>query len=282
MAEDDKYPEDSGRRRFVKGVVGSAGMAGVGAGGVAAIDTITNPTGKGGGRTTYFGVENISGPAPRAMPLVPIEIDDEGFIKGVYPDTQEVQQRGQTVKVARMQLGGITYEVDWFQYCGVQEYQGLRINYDGDNYFRYTGGPSSYDWQPTSGRANISDFENYETFEPSTGIGDADRGKPALASWRSQNVDNTIPIQLIRSKQLEQVIANGDSSDPAIKFLKAATQDGMMAILNKCTHFCCVPGFRKSTYGNGENNIYCPCHQSIYDPFSIVKRSFVAYPRPGD
>lgn len=278
MAEDDKYPESSGRRRFVKGVVGSATVAGLGTVGVASVDTITNPTGKGGGRTTYFGVENTDGPAPRGMPMVPIEIDDEGFIKGVYPDVKEVKQKGQTVKVARMELGGITYEVDWFQYCGVQNYAGLSPNYDGDNYFRYTGGPSSYDWQPTSGKVNISDFENYETW--TNGIGEAGIGKPGMASWRSQNVEDTIPIQLIRSTNVEQKIATG--SGEAIDWLKAATQDGVMAILNKCTHFCCVPGYRTSTYESAGDKIYCPCHQSIYNPYSIVKRRFVAYPRPED
>jgi len=276
----DKYPEDSGRRRFVKGVVGSAAMAGVGAGGVAAVDTITNRTGQGGGQTTYFGVENTAGPAPRAMPMVPLEIDDEGFIRGVYPDIQEVERQGETIEVARMELGGITYEVDWFQYCGVQEYQGLKPSYEGDNYFRYTGGPSSYDWQPTSGRVNIEDFEDYQDWEPANGVGDADVGKGAMAAWRSQDVENSIPIQLIRSQQLEDKIENEDGDGGAIEWLEAATDSGMMAVLNKCTHFCCVPGFRSSGYQNADNKIYCPCHQSIYDPFSIVNRSFVAYPRP--
>ncbi|AHG03381.1 cytochrome B [Halobacterium sp. DL1] len=278
MAEDDKYPESSGRRRFVKGVVGSAGMAGVGAGGVATLNAITNPTGAGGGQTTYYGVENISGPAPRAMPIVPLEIDDQGDLRGVYPTVQEVEQQGQTVQVARMELGGITYEVDWFQYCGVQEYQGLQPGYEGDNYFRYTGGPSSYDWQPTSGVVNVEDFEDYETW--TNGIGEAGLGKPALASWRSQNVDNAIPIQIIRSERIMEKIDEEDGE--AIQFLEAATQDGFIAILNKCTHFCCVPGFRSSKYENADNYIYCPCHQSIYNPFSIVLTRFVAFPRPED
>jgi Rieske Fe-S protein len=278
MAEDDKYPESSGRRRFVKGVVGSAGMAGIGAVGAGTVTSITNPTGQGGGQTTYYGVENTSGPAPRAMPMVPIQIDSEGFIQGRYPDIQEEQQQGQTVQVARMELGGVTYEVDWFQYCGVQDYQGLSPSYEGDNYFRYTGGPSSYDWQPTSGRVNISDFEDYETW--TNGIGEAGIGKPAMASWRSEDTEDTIPIQLIRSSRIEEKIAN--ESGPAIDWLEAATQDGVMAVLNKCTHFCCVPGFRSSTYENADNFIYCPCHQSIYDPFSIVQRRFTAFPRPED
>jgi Rieske Fe-S protein len=278
MAEDDKYPESSGRRRFVKGVVGSATVAGLGTAGVAAVDTITNPTGAGGGPTEYFGVENTAGPAPRAMPIVPIEIDDGGDIKGVYPEVQEIEERGQTKQVARMQLGGITYEVDWFQYCGVQNYGGLAPDYEGDNYFRYTGGPSSYDWQPGSGRINVSDFDDYETW--TNGIGEAGIGKPAMASWRSQDVEDTIPVQIIRSKLLEQKLAQ--ESGPAIDFLEAATQDGVMAILNKCTHFCCVPGYRSSTYGSAGDKIYCPCHQSVYDPYSIVRKRFVAFPRPED
>jgi len=31
---------------------------------------------------------------------------------------------------------------------------------------------------------------------------------------------------------------------------------------------------------DAEDMIYCPCHQSVYDPFSLVKKSFVALPRP--
>ncbi|WP_232688100.1 ubiquinol-cytochrome c reductase iron-sulfur subunit [Halobacterium zhouii] len=278
MAEDDKYPESSGRRRFVKGVVGSAGMAGIGAAGAVSVSGLTNPTGQGGGQTTYFGVENTDGPAPRAMPMIPIEIDDQGYIKGRYPETKEIQRQGQTVTVARMDLGGITYEVDWFQYCGVQDYQGLDPDYEGDNYFRYTGGPSSYDWQPSSGRVNVSDFENYETW--TNGIGPSGIGKPAMASWRSQDTNDTIPVQIIRSTRIQEKLET--ETGPAIDWLKAATQDGFMAILNKCTHFCCVPGFRSSTYGDAGNRIYCPCHQSIYNPFSIVKRRFTAFPRPED
>ena len=36
---------------------------------------------------------------------------------------------------------------------------------------------------------------------------------------------------------------------------------------------------RSANFG-AENDVYCQCHQSIYDPFSIVKKSFVALPRP--
>ncbi|MXR21137.1 Rieske 2Fe-2S domain-containing protein [Halobacterium bonnevillei] len=274
----DKYPESSGRRRFVKGVVGSAAVAGVGTASIAAVDAITNPTGAGGGSTQYFGVENTAGPAPRAMPMVPLETDEEGYLRGVYPEIKEEEQAGQTVQVAREELGGITYEIDWFQYCGVQEYQGLQPSYDGDNYFRYTGG-STYDWQPSSGRMHVDDFDDYESW--ANDYGEAGIGKPAKGTWRSQDTDNNIPVQIIRSSVLEDKIA--EESGEAIDWLEAATEDGFMAILNKCTHFCCAPsGFRSSNYGGAGDKIYCQCHQSIYDPYSIVKRRFVAFPRPED
>ncbi|WP_336034231.1 ubiquinol-cytochrome c reductase iron-sulfur subunit [Halobacterium yunchengense] len=271
----DKYPESSGRRRFVKGVVGSAAVAGIGTAGVAAVDSITNPTGAGGGPTDYFGVENTAGPAPRAMPMIPVEVDDEGYLRGVYPEIQETEtETGEVVQEARMELGGIEYSANWFQYCGVQTYEGVRPGYDGDNYFRYSGG---YDWQPSSGRVSVDDFEDYETWENE--FGDGPIGKPAKATWRSQDTENSIPIQLIRSSLVEEKIA--EESGEAIDWLEAATTDGFMAILNKCTHFCCAPqGFRTSNYGGSGDKIYCQCHQSIYDPYSIVKRSFVAFARP--
>ncbi|HMB50696.1 MAG TPA: ubiquinol-cytochrome c reductase iron-sulfur subunit, partial [Natronoarchaeum rubrum] len=34
-------------------------------------------------------------------------------------------------------------------------------------------------------------------------------------------------------------------------------------------------------YG-AENLSYCNCHQSVYDPFTVIQQQFVALPRPGD
>lgn len=61
---DDKYPSESGRRRFVKGVVGSSALSGVGVGGAASISLATQPSGGGGGPTPYAGIEKLGGPAP--------------------------------------------------------------------------------------------------------------------------------------------------------------------------------------------------------------------------
>jgi Rieske Fe-S protein len=277
---DDKYPEESGRRRFVKGVVGSAALAGVGTASAAAINSATEPSGAGGGIIQYFGVENIAGPAPRAMPQIPIEIDDEGYLRGVWPEVQTVTEGGQEIQVAETQIGGVTYSSEWFQYCGVQTYPGVRPDADQDNYFRYSQSPP-YEWQQeevdAGDQVHVDDFSDYATW--GNEVGADGLGKPAMATWRSQDVpaSGTMPVQIVRSTRVEELVDQGD------QWLQASTEQAFTANLNKCTHFCCVPAFKAnpgSAKFGGENAIYCQCHQSVYDPFSIIRESFVALPRP--
>jgi len=279
--ESDKYPAESSRRRFVKGVVGSASLVGIGTASAATINATTEPSGAGGGIIQYYGVENTAGPAPRAMPQVPIEIDDEGYLRGLFPEPEEVQESGLTFTVAETELGGITYSSEWFQYCGVQTYPGVRPDADQDNYFRYTSAPP-YEWQQTeveSGdRVHVDDFSDYESW--GNGIGDDGLGKPAMATWRSQDVPSsgTMPVQIIRSTRIEEMAGNN-------QWLSASTDQGFVANLNKCTHFCCVPAFKAYTGSVGfdaADDIYCQCHQSVYDPFNIIQQTFVALPRPDD
>ncbi|KTG09227.1 cytochrome B [Haloprofundus marisrubri] len=277
MSESDKYPAESGRRRFVKGVVGGATLAGVGVLGTTSINATTNASGAGGGSTQAYAIENVAGPAPRGMPQIPIEIDDEGYIRGVWPEVQTVEQNGVEVQLAQTQLGGTTYSSEWFQYCGVESYEGLDPTYESDNYFR-SGSAPPYAWQQESksegDRFNISDFDDYETW--GNGIGEAGIGKPAAGNWRSQDAEDVIPVQMIRSERIEEAAQNNE-------WLNASTSQGVIAWLNKCTHFCCVPGYKttgsSATFG-GANAVYCQCHQSVYDPFSVVQTLFVARPRP--
>jgi Rieske Fe-S protein len=277
---DDKYPEDSGRRRFVKGVVGGAALAGVGATGAAAINSATTSSGAGGGTTQAFAIENTAGPAPRGMPQIPIEIDSEGYLKGVWPEVKTVEQNGVSVQVAETEnYGGtdVIYSSDWFQYCGVESYEGLQPDYDSDNYF-VSGANPGYTWQSDTysegDRLHVDDFSDYQSW--GNDIGAAGLGKPATGTWRSQDAEDTIPIQVIRSEKIEQLA----QQDP---WVEASTQEGFVAWLNKCTHFCCVPGYKQSADAakfNAENAVYCQCHQSVYDPFSLVETLFVARPRP--
>jgi Rieske Fe-S protein len=277
---DDKYPTESGRRRFVKGVVGGAALAGVGAAGSAAVNSATTSPGAGGGPTQAYAIENTAGPAPRGMPLIPVEIDSEGYLKGVWPDVQTQMQGGIEIEVAATEDfrgSGVTYSSEWFQYCGVQSYPQLVPSAEADNFFRSDSG--AYPWQQETYSAgdklHVDDFSDYK--EWGNNVGDAGLGKPATGTWRSQDSEDTMPIQVIKSEVVEQ-------QAPEIGgFFQAATQDGFIAWLNKCTHFCCVPGWKQSAdaakFGNA-NHVYCQCHQSLYDPFSVVQTLFTALPRP--
>ncbi|ELK56023.1 MULTISPECIES: cytochrome bc1 complex Rieske iron-sulfur protein [Haloferax] len=281
MSDSDKYPADSGRRRFVKGVVGGAALAGVGTTGAAAVNSATSSTGSGGGPTQAYAIENTGGPAPRGMPQIPIEIDDEGYIRGVWPEVQTVTQNGVEVELAiteDYQGTGVTYSQDWFQYCGVQSYEALSPSFESDNYFRSDNG--AYDWQSETysagDRLNVNDFDEYESW--GNGIGQSGLGQPATGTWRSQDTEDTIPIQVLRSTRIEEAAQDNE-------WLAASTDQGVIAWLNKCTHFCCVPGYKQAassaTFG-GEDGVYCQCHQSVYDPFSIVETLFTALPRPSE
>lgn len=288
MTDSNKYPPESGRRRFVKGVVGGASLSGVGAAGSTALNSITNPTGVGGGQTTFMAIQNTDGPAPRGMPMIPVEVDADGYLRGRFPEWETVEREGQIIDVAETEIGGQSYSARWFQYCGMEEAPGLQPENaeSQDTYFRYTTPPAAYDWQRTEvedgDRMHIDHFDDYE--EWGNGIGTSGIGKPAKGTWRSAGVergDGQIIVQVLRipPDRLEAMKSNSQYSD----WLEAATAEGFMAWMDKCTHFCCVPTFKgteQSVRFDAEDKVYCACHQSVYDPYSVVRRGFVARPRP--
>ena len=280
---EDRYPAESGRRRFVKGVVGASALGATGITTAVATDLTTTSSGAGGGTIQYYGIENTDGPAPRALPQIPVEITDSGELKGVWPEVETRTVDNEEIKVAEMQLGGTTYSSEWFQYCGVQTYPGIRPDADQNNFFRSAPQPS-YEWQSDlspGDKLTVDMFDDWETW--GNDVGTAGIGKPASATWRSQDLSpqETVPVQVLRSTRIKDLAQNAD--DPAVReWLQASTSQGFIAWLNKCTHFCCVPGFKATASFGAANSVYCPCHQSVYSPFSIVRRQFTSLPRPED
>jgi Rieske Fe-S protein len=282
--DEDKYPQETGRRRFVKGVVGSAALASVSAAGAASLNTATSPSGAGGGPTQFIGIELLRGPAPRGMPIVPVTVDSSGEIGGYWPEVQEVESGGRTTTIAAEELGGITYSSSWFQYCGVQSYASAQPETEANNSFMAK--PGTYEWQAdqsTDTALTVDDFSDYR--EWGNGIGKSGLGKPAMAEWRQNEEGRPLPVQLIRSPEVPKLI-NGEGKYSEIpgsvrSFVDAATEENIIAWMDKCTHFCCVPqGFKTTTDAGAENHVYCQCHQSVYDPFSPVQKQFIALPRP--
>jgi Rieske Fe-S protein len=281
MSKFDKYPAESGRRRFVKGVVGGGALAGVGAMGSATVNTLTTAGGVGGGATVATTIRQTGGPAPRGLPQIPLRVTDDGFIEGIWPDTTTVTQEGQEIKVAQQDLGGKTYSGEWFQYCGVESQDNISPEFESDNLFR--AAPGKYDWQDerydAGEKIHVDDFANYDTW--GNGIGDDGVGKPASVTWRSEGGDTTnLNAIVIRSPRIEEAVANSDS-----EWLEASTDQGFIAYLNVCTHFCCIPDYKvleESARYDAANGTYCVCHQSTYDPFTLEEALFIARPRPDE
>ncbi|EMA58670.1 hypothetical protein [Halorubrum lipolyticum] len=280
MSESDKYPAESGRRRFVKGVVGGAALAGVGAMGSATVNTLTTSGGIGGGQTQAMSIAKTGGPAPRGLPQIPVEVTEDGYIRGIWPETQTETQEGQEIEVAKEQLGGKIYTGAWFQYCGVESQENLSPGYESDNLFR--AAPGKYDWQDETYDAgdqiHVDDFDDYT--EWGNGIGDDGVGKPASVTWRSQDAETNLNAIVIRSPRIEEAVANSNN-----EWLEASTDQGFIAYLNVCTHFCCIPDYKvleESARYDAANGTYCVCHQSVYDPFTLEESLFIARPRPDE
>jgi Rieske Fe-S protein len=290
--DEDKYPGETGRRRFVKGVVGSAALASVGTGGAAAVNTVTSAAGGGGGPTQYIAIENTDGPAPRGMPIIPVEVNDSGELRGLFPEASTETVQGIERTIAEMDLGGTTYSSQWFQYCGLEGYHGVKPGADADNFMRASASPPpAYDWQQEVDGGTIFTVDMFDDYEEwGNGIGEAGLGKPASATWRSQaEGSKTLPVQVLRSPKVSKM-ANGEGEFSDLpssirSFVDAATDQDFMAWVNKCTHFCCVPGYKQlegSANFGAADEVYCQCHQSVYDPFSPTQVQFVARPRPDD
>jgi Rieske Fe-S protein len=295
-ADADKYPGDSGRRRFVKGVVGGATLAGVGATGSAAINSVTSSSGAGGGATQAMVIENTAGPAPRGMPQIPIEIDG-GELKGLWPEVVEETNAGVTYEIAKTDIGGMTYSSEWFHFCGLETYDAIQPSFEpAEGNYLVAGSNPTYDWQSDMGEADrltVDMFDDYESWGNDIGV--AGLGKPASANWRSLETENSLVVNVIRSPVVEDLVENGraegadgetyEVDDPTQTWLAETAPQGFVAWLNKCTHFCCVPkykGLDGAAKFDAENEVYCPCHQSVYEPFSIVPSLFTARPRPTD
>ena len=289
MANDDKYPVESDRRRFVKGVVGGAALSGVMATGAVTVTSATTPAGGGGGIMNYFGANRTLGPAPRSLPQIPMEITDDGELAGIWPDPEtETLDDGTEFVESAEEIGGVEYTTEWFQYCGLQTFEGIVPDEDEDILFRYDAGV--YDWMDEVDQdevMHVDHFEDYDEFD--TRIGDPGQGKPATGTWRSQDVpaEQTIPILVIKSDHLEPDEIDDERTAEWIEAACPKDDDGgrYIAFVSKCTHFCCVPGYRSldgaPDFG-ADNKIYCNCHNSVYDPFDIVEEQFVSLPRPED
>ncbi len=274
------------RRRFLTGVVGGGVAVGVGVVATTTLGSMTE-TPNGGGPVTYRGISNRDGPATRALPQVPIRVDAEGYLHGVWPE-----QPGQDGIVPTKEFGDVRYSANWFRYCDFADYPGFRPDSDADTYLRSAPDPP-YDWQARTYHPgeplNISDFNDYETWD--NDIGKAGLGKPALTVWRWAGSDvpagtinedgywqgsgpTPFHVQVLRSPKVHQLRDQGGA------WTRASTSaTGFTAWSASCTLNCAMTGFkatRDSEKFEAGDVVYCPHCQSTFSPFEIVTVQFVA------
>lgn len=113
MARDDE--SIFSRREFVKGAVyASAGFA---LGGYALQNVVSMQKPTSSAVLPYEGALNVGGPAPRPLPVIPIELQPNGDIAGV-PEN-----------------------LDWLWYCGLNTVPAIREGAGRDQMFRYVEAP---------------------------------------------------------------------------------------------------------------------------------------------
>jgi Rieske Fe-S protein len=266
------------RRSFVKA------CAGVGAGGAlaAAGFGMFQPVSDVGVEIvniSYPGVRVLPGsPAPYGLPLIPLEITDDGYLRG-RPDAAENQLK-------------------WYKYCSHEQAPGTFPDDDAENVLRYDVSEDKiakgFDaWFVD----NLDDQMHYSDFpkEPPNEDWQEYPGVGAAARWRSEGVDPESKITAIVIRAPKELLGfESQVPAPQAEEIRSGwfpehpddSEDIFMACCSFCTHFCCVPDFHTAelakSSGYGET-IFCTCHLSRYDPFQIdvYNRTIFEFPNGG-
>ncbi len=268
MPEDNapfEPPTGVDRRAFVKGAMGAAalGVAGAAGFGIFKQAAIVKPsTVK---LVKYLGAKVLVGsPAPRGIPLIPVRVNEEGFVEGVPQDEDE------------------NY-LDWYRYCSHENAPGLaNPEFTKDNIIEYflteeklvkAGAKAAERWwyhdkleQPI----RADDFLRAK----GSGIKADGYGAGAAFRWRSagQAGNNIITGVLLK---LHPDDFKGVDRETLERFMDM--EHHLIAFSTYCTHFCCVPGFREDPTADQLgfwDMIFCTCHNSRYDPRKLTEYEF--------
>ncbi len=262
------------RRSFIKACAGVGAAGAAAAAGIGMLRPLTDmdveiiPI-------SYPGVHVMRGsPAPYGLPIIPLEITDEGALRGV-PDAFENQ-------------------LQWYRYCGHERTPGALPTWDGDDLIRYhvqeerlRKGLDTWFADIIGDQVRWQDFPE-DTPDPLF----ADfPGAGAPFQWRStdQPAESTLTGMILRAPAeiVDFTAAIVPTQEEEIRdWMPQHPEDPdsvFLACASMCTHFCCVARFHEdrlavqSGYGD---RIFCTCHLSRYDPFTIdvYNRTIFRYP----
>lgn len=227
---------------------------------------------------SYPGVKVIEGsPAPYGLPLIPLEVTDDGVLRGI-PDAAEDQ-------------------LSWYKYCSHERAPGTFPGFDSDDVIRYFAAGATAEASDRWFGDRLGEpvrVEDFPDTEPNAAFADQP-GVGAPFQWRSEGVpaeskitglvirfpkrllsfDDRVPSQ--QADRIRDQWFPEDPGDPEMAFLGTCSF---------CTHFCCVPGFHTSQVAADRaefaDKIFCTCHLSRYDPFTIQTYNRTIFQFPGE
>ncbi len=262
--EDSVLPEEEegvDRRRFVKGAMGAATLGVAGAAGFGMFKQIAVPGDTIVSFIDYFGARAMPGsPAPRGLPLIPVRVNDEGFVEGV----PEKERNGVMVNY-----------LDRLRYCGYQSAPNLKDPSSGDNVFRYflteekihQAADPEGTWfflDKIGDRVRADDFA------------DLDYNTGAAVRWRSEDARPSDIVTMMVLK-LDPDRFEGPNAGELEHFMD--NDHNLVGLSAICTHFCCVPGYKEArtkaeSFGAWEM-AFCTCHNSRFNPYEITGYNFM-------
>jgi hypothetical protein len=245
------------RRAFVKGCLLASAATVAGAGAQALVGPLSPPAGD-ARRVDYLGATVLSGPAPQGIPLLPLRVGEDGVVRGdAAPAGFE---------------GGV---LDWYRYCGHARDRALRPGWEGEEALVFTSTPEK---AADMARLRAAGTEDAGWFldrlgQPLRAADFRQRDLGASATWRG-----SVPVVVLRVNPAALRIEG--SARSAVEGLLAPAPDGdaLMAYVGYCKHLCCVPGWHEGMVAlerGFPDTIYCACHHSVYDPWTIRPDFFV-------
>jgi Rieske Fe-S protein len=238
------------RRTFVRRTVGSAAVGAVGAGAFSLGVPLSTTLGLKIKRFPYLGAARIKGPAPKGIPMIPIQVDEDGFLNG------------------KTSVEGIGNILEWYGYCSHDAAPGLKESFTQDNKLYYFQNPEKIHHAEDAGikiwYKDLLDKPLHIDHFTEPGMG-------APFKWRSHGqLDNNIITGIA-------IRVNPSEVKGKTSLLDEFVDRDIIAFCSFCSHFCCVPGFKETKQAIVENvneMIFCTCHGSVYDPKLIQEYQF--------
>lgn len=234
-------PPEVDRKTFVRVAAGAAV-----AGGLLSLPALLPPTLQIGRRSTYLGARRLSGPGPKGLPLIPIQVRPDGTLEGI----------------PKGGVPGYVHSTRWYAYCQHGAAPGVSPDYAGDNVLRYFQNPAKV----ASAERELGEPLWYaeRLDQPMRASDFAQVGMGAPFRWRSEGQEQT--------NVLTGVVIKVDPGTVKGLVAESTISRGFVAFASSCTRDCCVAGWKESKIARDQgrfDKMFCTCSDTAYDPLDL-------------